>query len=157
MNRVLLIGGFGFLFLGLGLAGTNLMPSGFRAPGDTTPSLHQLSELSNRLSEMNLRIATRLAMKQELMALWKSGAVGMDELIDQWEWLNNQKPCYISATSIMYPGMSSRQIAMLQVLVEVEEWMLTTVSYENLGKATIELLIMREAVASGSLPLVREI
>lgn len=156
MNRLLMVGGFGFLFLGLGLAGANLMPVDFRAPGDPTPSMRELSEHRHRLGEMNLRITQRLAMKQELVALWKSGAVKIDELIDQWVWLNNQKPWYTSALGIMYPGMSSRQIAMLQVLVEAEEWILRTVSPENLERAMIELSILREATASGSLPVLRD-
>ena len=93
MNRVLIVGGFGVLFLGLGLVGTNLMtPSLFGASTVSIPSLHQLSEQSARLDEANLRIGWRIEMKQELLALWNSGNIGLDEVVEHWVWLNNQKP-----------------------------------------------------------------
>ena len=156
MNRVLIVGGFGVLFLGLGLVGTNLMtPSLFGASTVSTPSLHQLSEQSARLDETNLRIGWRIEMKQELLSLWNSGTIGLDEVVEHWVWLNNQKPLYTSAINIMFPGMSSRQVALLQMLYEMEQWMNDSVSPENLDYAKIELSIVREAVISASLPLAR--
>lgn len=154
MNRVLIIGGFGVLFLGLGFVGTNLMtPSWFRESPVSTPSLHQLSEHSARLDETSLRIACRLKMKEELFGLLRSGTIGLEEMTEHWVWLNDQKPLYTSAISVMYPGMSARQVALLQLISEMDALMHQSVLPENQDHVNVELSIVREAVISGSLPL----
>ena len=150
MNRAMIIGGMGIVFLGLGLVGTNLMPSGFLAKADSVPSLGQLIEKSSLLDRKSSRITSRLALKQELMTLWRSGAIEAAEMIDHWVWLNNLEPLYTPAVDITYPGMSPRQIAMLQALSELEMSTHHHLSLEQLMIAKTELSIAREAVVSGA-------
>ena len=150
MNRAMIIGGMGIVFLGLGLVATNLMPLGFVAKSDHTPSLGQLIEKGSLLDKKSARIASRLAMKQDLMTLWRSGAIEAAEMIDHWVWLNNLEPLYTPAVDIIYPGMSPRQIAMLQALSELEMSTHHPASVEYLRIASAELSIAREAVVSGA-------
>ena len=150
MNRAMIIGGMGIVFLGLGLVGTNLLPTGFLAKADSVPSLGQLIEKSSLLDRKSSRITSRLALKQELMQLWRSGVIEIAEMFDNWVWLNSHEPLHAPAIDIMYPGLSPRQIAMLQVLTEMEESTHNHVSLEQLMIAKTELSIAREAVISGA-------
>ena len=150
MNRAMIIGGMGIVFLGLGLVGTNLFPTGFLAKADSVPSLGQLIEKSSLLDRKSARITSRLALKQELMQLWRSGVIEIAEMFDNWVWLNSHEPLHAPAIDIMYPGLSPRQIAMLQVLTEMEESTHNHVSLEQLMIAKTELSIVREAVISGA-------
>ena len=150
MNRAMIIGGMGIMFLGLGLVGTNLLPTGFLAKADSVPSLGQLIEKSSLLDRKSARITSRLALKQELMQLWRSGVIEIAEMFDNWVWLNSHEPLHAPAINIMYPGLSPRQIAMLQVLTEMEESTHNHVSLEQLMIAKTELSIAREAVISGA-------
>ena len=97
MNRAMIIGGMGIVFLGLGLVGTNLMPSGFLAKADSVPSLGQLIEKSSLLDRKSARITSRLALKQELMQLWRSGVIEIAEMFDNWVWLNSHEPLHAPA------------------------------------------------------------
>jgi hypothetical protein len=154
MNRVLIVGVLGVLFLGLGLVGTNLTnPSLLGESPGFTPSMRQLSEESAQLDDLNHRIACRLKMKQELLRLWESGSIGSEAMLDHWVWLNSQKPDFSNSTKIMYPGMSSRQVAMLQILSELEESTKETASCENLEHALMKFSIARQAIYTGSLPI----
>lgn len=153
MNRLLIVGGFGALFVGLGLIGTILMPMASGASPVSTPSMRQLSEESAQLDGLNHRIAYRLKMKQELLRLLESGSIGSEAMLDHWVWLNSQKPNFSNATMIMYPGMSSRQVAMLQILSELEESTKEIASCESLEHALMEYSIARQAIYTGFLPI----
>lgn len=118
--------------------------------------MQQLQQDRARLEENNARIASRLALKRELMEMFKAGELELEGLVDHWAWLNNQKPWFPIAMGTMYFEMSPRQIAMLQILVEIEDWVMETAASEEIGDQALGLLIARDAVISGFHPLALE-
>lgn len=156
MSRMLIAGCLGAIVAGLGMAVTGLSPWGFLSSGESRPSLQQLRQERAQLEELKTRIATRLALKRELMEMLWEGSVGWDEVIDQWVWLNNQKPWFPVATGTMYSELSSRQIAMLQVLIEIEDGLMFSVPTVDLFDLAADLDYTRGAVLSGFHPQVRE-